>query len=105
MNLNSVVHFVNVRNYDPIFEAKQKDIDWDELFVSTDSKLTFEKHTIYGNDTVVELNKYCNAKNINLITFASKHRNFWENLMHKSITENVALSNILPIMVIHSDDV
>jgi nucleotide-binding universal stress UspA family protein len=104
LNIHAGVHFVNVRNYDPPFEAKQKDIDWNELFVATDPNLSFEKHTIYGNDTIAELKKYSEEKNINLIAFASKHRNFWENLMHRSITENAALSTVLPIMVMHLDD-
>jgi nucleotide-binding universal stress UspA family protein len=104
LNIHSGVHFVNIRNYDPPFEEKQKDIDWNELFVGSDLELSYEKHTIYGSDTINELKKYSQEKHINLIAFASKHRNFWENLMHSSITENMALSTTLPIMVMHLDD-
>lgn len=104
LNIHAGVHFVNVRNYDPPFEAKQKDIDWNELFIATDPNLSFEKHTIYGNDTIEELKKYSEEKNINVIAFVSKHRNFWEHLMHSSITENAALTTVLPIMVMHLDD-
>ena len=104
MNIHAHIHFVNVRNYDPILETKQKDIIWDNLFVTNDSNLTFEKHTIYGNDTVRELVRYSETKNINLIAFASKHRNFWTNLAHKSVTENMALSSNIPLLVMHLDD-
>jgi len=104
VNMHAAIHFVNVRNYDPPFEAKQKDIDWDKLFVVSDSDLSVEKHTIYGNNAVEELKKYSEEKHIDMIAFASKHRSFWENLMHKSITENMALSAIVPIMVMHLDD-
>jgi len=104
VKLNAGIHFVNVRNYDPVGEAKQKDIDWGELFVASNSNLPYEKSTIYGNDTIRELNKYCEGKNIDLMVFASKHRNFWENLMHKSITANMSLSTTIPIMVMHNDD-
>jgi nucleotide-binding universal stress UspA family protein len=104
LNIHSRIHFVNVRNYDPILEPRQKDIDWNKLFVSNDSNLSFEKHTIYGNNTVEELKKYSGDKNINLMTFASKHRNFWTDLMHKSITGNMVLATRIPIMVMHLDD-
>jgi nucleotide-binding universal stress UspA family protein len=104
LNIHAGVHFVNIRNYDPPFEEKQKDIDWNQLFVGSDAPLSYEKHTIYGSDTINELKKYSQQKHINLIAFASKHRNFWENLMHSSITENMALSTTLPIMVMHLDD-
>ncbi len=104
LNIHAGVHFVNIRNYDPPFEEKQKDIDWNQLFVGSDPALSYEKHTIYGSDTINELKKYSQQKHINLIAFASKHRNFWENLMHKSITEEMALSTTLPIMVMHLDD-
>jgi nucleotide-binding universal stress UspA family protein len=104
LNIHSRIHFVNVRNYDPILEPRQKDIDWDKLFVSNDSNLSFEKHTIYGNNTVEELKKYSEDQNINLMTFASKHRNFWTGLMHKSIVGNMALATRIPIMVMHLDD-
>lgn len=104
ISIHASIHFVNVRNYDPILEPKQKDIKWDGLFVPTDASVSFEKHTIYGNNTVEELKKYSESKNINLMAFASKHRNFWTNLAHKSITENMALSSNIPVMVMHLDD-
>ncbi len=98
------IHFVNVKNYDPLFEPKQEEINWDKLFGFEVLHQPFHKHTIYGNDTVEELNNYCNEKNIDIMTFFTKHRNFWQSLMHKSITENSALLAIIPLMVVHIDD-
>ncbi|MES2761159.1 MAG: universal stress protein [Bacteroidota bacterium] len=103
VSIDASIHFVNVRDYDPVFERKQKNINWNELFVKIES-ITLEKHTIYGNDTVKELNKYVEEKSIDLTVFVSKHRNFWESLAHKSATENMALSGIAPMMVMHLDD-
>jgi len=103
VNIGAHIHFVNVRNYDPILEPKQKDIDWNELLVDS-AFLTNKKATVYGNDTVNALKKYSDGYGIHLLAFASKHRNFWENLAHKSITENMALSTIKPLMVMHLDD-
>lgn len=98
------LHFVNVRDYDPMFTPKQKDFSWNELLVSKHPDFYYEKQTIYGDDTVQELINYSNAKSIDLMCFASNHRNFWQNLAHKSITENMAIASIIPIMVIHLDD-
>lgn len=101
--LRADVHFVNVKNFDPVFEKKQEEINWDELIVK-DPNLSFEKHTVYGNDTIEQLKNYSEEKGINLMAFVSEHRNFWEKLIHKSVTENMALSTITPIMVLHLDD-
>lgn len=98
------IHFVNVKNFDPVFELKQNEVSWINLFNSANPDSYFETHTIYGNDTVGELKKYSEENNINMMAFASKHRNFWGNLIHKSITENMALSTVIPMMVIHLDD-
>ena len=102
-NFDADIDFVNVKNFDPPLENKQKEIDWSELIVN-DKNYSFQKHTIYGNDTIEQLQKYSDEKQIDLMVFASKHRNFWQNLLHKSITENMALSTTIPIMVIHFDD-
>lgn len=103
-HINADVHFINVKSYDPVLENKQKETNWEELFGSNHSDLNFEKHTIYGNDTIEQLQKYSEEKGIDLLAFVSMHRNFWENIMHKSVTENMALSSIIPIMVMHFDD-
>ena len=102
--MDADMHFVNVKNFDPVLENKQKETNWEELFGPNHYDLNFEKHTVYGNDTIEQLQKYSEEKSIDLVLFVSKHRNFWENIMHKSITENMALSSIIPIMVMHFDD-
>jgi nucleotide-binding universal stress UspA family protein len=104
MNINANVHFVNVRNYDPILEPKQKDINWDALITENHPGSTYRKETIYGNDTVAELKKYSEENDIQLMAFASMHRHFWSDLAHKSITGNMALSATIPLLVMHLDD-
>lgn len=103
-NLHTVVHFVNVRNYDPILEPTQKDIDWSDLLQGSSPNFAFKKATIYGNDTVVELKNYCDLNKIQLMAFASKSRGFWSTLVHKSTTTEMALSTTIPLMVMHLDD-
>jgi len=98
------LHFVNVRNFDPMLENKQKEFNWNELPIYKNPNFYFEKQIIYGNDTVKELEKYAIDKDIDMICFVSRHRNFWQNLVHKSMTENMALSSTVPILVLHIDD-
>lgn len=104
LNLEATIHFVNVRNFDPMLEPKQKEMNLNGIFESVNSNLHYEHRTIYGNDTIKELKTYSEENKINLMTFVSKHRNFWGSLVHKSISENMAMSTTTPIMVIHLDD-
>ena len=98
------LHFVNVRNFDPPFETRQKEFNWDELFISKNPNFYYEKETIYGNDTVKELVEYSMSKGMDMMCFVSNHRNFWQNLVHTSVTENIANSSVIPILIIHIDD-
>ncbi len=104
-SLNSDLHFVNVKNFDPVFETPQKEVNWEGLSAASFSNINFEKHTIYGNDTIEQLQKFGTEKNIDLMVFVSERRNFWESLIHRSITENMALSlDTIPLMVFHLKD-
>ncbi len=100
--MQAKIHFVNIKKSHLSPDEKEK--EWDQFIVDVEPGLSFEKHTIYGDDTVGKLKKYSEKNSINLLAFVSKHRNFWESLMHASITENMALSVITPIMVMHIDD-
>jgi nucleotide-binding universal stress UspA family protein len=104
MSLNASVHFINVKDFDPPLETKQTEINLSNLLSSVHNDLSFEEHTIYGNNTVEELKNYSEDKHIDIIAFVSKHRNFWEGLIHKSITQNMSFSVDIPMMVIHIDD-
>jgi nucleotide-binding universal stress UspA family protein len=103
LSVKASIHFVNVKNFDPVFEPRQIDTDWTALS-GIDPALYFEKHTIYGNDAIEQLQKYSEENGVDMIAFVSKHRGFWKSLLHKSMTENIALSTIIPIMVMHVDD-
>jgi nucleotide-binding universal stress UspA family protein len=67
--------------------------------------LSFKIQSIYGEDKIEALKKYADANRINLMVFVSQHRGFWENLVHSSVTQNVAMASDIPIMVLHMDDV
>ena len=103
--LNAGVHFVHVEDFSPDYKSKVAEIIWTELFSAHDApSLSFEIHTLQGSNKIEELTNYAEKNNINLAVFMSKHRTFWQNLVHKSITENMALSTEIPMMVMHLDD-
>jgi K+-sensing histidine kinase KdpD len=97
----SELHFIHVED----FSSGVSKIIWDELFTPANKNLSFKIQSIYGEDKIEELKKYADANRINLMVFVSQHRGFWENLIHSSITQNVAMVSDIPIMVMHLDDV
>ncbi|MBC7411769.1 MAG: universal stress protein [Bacteroidia bacterium] len=98
------LYFVNVRNTESMIEDEPNQFDWEELFTVRNPNFYYEKETIYGNDIVNELIKYSTNKYIDVMCFVSNHRNFWQKLAHKSITENMAISSTIPMLVLHLDD-
>lgn len=102
--LNAAVHFVHIEEFTNN-DKDVTDIVWDELFSTSDPSLAFEIHTIYGEDRIKELKDYSEKNKINLMAFVSKHRNFWQNLMHNSVTQNISISTNTPMLVMHFDDI
>jgi nucleotide-binding universal stress UspA family protein len=103
--LNAGVHFVHVEDVSSDYKNNIAKIIWTELFSADDApSLSFEIHTIAEGDTIEQLQKYAQDNQINMMVFMSKHRSFWQNLVHSSVTTNMALSTEIPMMVMHLDD-
>jgi nucleotide-binding universal stress UspA family protein len=102
--LKATIHFVHIQDAASNSSSEKVDISWNELFPSADPGHGFEIHTIVGNDVIGELSAYAEKHEIHMMAFVSKHRSFWQNLWHTSVTENIALSTNTPLMVIHLDD-
>ncbi len=101
--LGSNIHFVHV-NENLLADDKLMETIWDELFTTSDPRVAFEMHTIYNGDVVDQLQKYATDHHIDLVAFVNKKRNFWQNLMHNSVTQNVAISIDKPMLIMHFDD-
>ncbi len=104
LSIDAAIHFVHIEDFSKAEESKVSEIIWDELFSLTDPQLSFEIHSIFGNDKIDELKQYAESNDIDLMAFVSKHRSFWENLMHRSVTQNLAISTHIPMLVMHLDD-
>ena len=103
--IDAGVHFVHVEDFSADYKENIAKIIWAELFSADDApSLSFEIHTISGGDKIEELRKYAEENEVKLMAFVSKHRTFWQNLVHKSVTEHMAISTEIPMMVMHLDD-
>ncbi len=97
------IHFVHVgpggeRDLDKQrerFEASFGDADYSKPFI-------FSK--MVSDDIVGALYEYAFYHRIDLMVFVTHHRAFWDNILHKSVTNEVLASCDIPILVIHSDD-
>jgi nucleotide-binding universal stress UspA family protein len=79
-----------------------------ERFEASFGESGYDKPFIFSkmvSENVVEaLYEYAFYHRIDLLVFVTHHRSFWDNILHKSITNEVLASSDLPLLVIHSDD-
>lgn len=96
------IHFVHVseegdtENYQEIESRLFK-----VLFNGNEPKFAFNMTNVEGHSVVDGLNDYAIKHNIDLVVMVSPHRNFWEQLFHKSVTKAMTLNTKLPILVLH----
>ena len=102
-SLTAKLFFVHVDEH-PKGDYTLTETIWEELFNRSDPSVAFEMHTINSSDTVGELTKYADKKAIDWFIFVSKHRNFWQNIIHRSVSQNVAMTTTKPVLVMHFDD-
>jgi nucleotide-binding universal stress UspA family protein len=97
------VHFVHVG------PGGEKDLDVQrEQFEASFGDSGYNKPFIFSKmvseDIVGALYEYAFYHRIDLLVFVTHHRSFWDNILHKSITNEVLASSDLPLLIIHSDD-
>lgn len=66
-----------------------------------DRPFTFSK--MVSDDVTGALYEYAFYHRIELLVFVTHQRSFWENILHRSVTHEAALSTDLPMLIIHSD--
>ncbi|MCB0525466.1 MAG: universal stress protein [Saprospiraceae bacterium] len=97
------IHFVHVgaggeKGLDEqrkVFEAEYGEANPDRPFIF--SKMVSE-------DIAGALYEYSFYHRIDLLVFVTHHRNFWDTILHKSITNIALLSSDIPVLIIHSDN-
>jgi nucleotide-binding universal stress UspA family protein len=100
-HFNAKVDFVHVDDTD-----KVENIDslFEEMFAEVNADFPFDIHKVENKDISVGLKQYAEENNIDLMIFVTKHRNFWQKLVHHSITEDMTLFTNKPMLVMHFDD-
>ena len=90
------VHIGKEDNY-PIWKI-------DEAVLGVSAPSAILKKNIDRVDVVTALNQYCLGHKIDLLIMATKHRKFWDSIIHTSMTREMALEPHLPLLVFHDDD-
>ncbi len=66
--------------------------------------IAFRFSAVKGKSVIEGIEQYTHDYHIDLVVFATRRRNFWENLIHKSQTKRMALNTELPLLVMHIDE-
>lgn len=97
------IHFVHVG------PGGEKDLEtqrerFEESFAESGYSKPFIFSKMVSDNIVGALYEYAFYHRIDLLVFVTHHRAFWDNILHKSVTNEVLASSDIPILVIHSDD-
>ena len=99
----STIHFVHVEQEDTVPIAITDQL-MQQLFKEKAPSLAFEFVRIQEERIVDGLLQYVDSQPINLVSIGTKHRSFWERILHKSQTKAMALKTKKPLLVIHLED-
>ena len=55
-------------------------------------------HFIEANDTVNGIKDFCDSKNADLLTVIARHHSFFDKLLHKSVSQELAFSSKMPLL-------
>ncbi len=67
-------------------------------------KLEFKMAEVESSTVWEGLNEYADNNEVDLLVMVTKHRKIWENLLHRSVTRQVAVHSKLPIFILHVDE-
>jgi nucleotide-binding universal stress UspA family protein len=102
----AVLHFIHVHKNDenPALNISLEDKLFNILFKDGDPDFAFNMASVDANTISEGLNTYIGENDIDLTILVTHHRNFWERILHKSVTKAMAINTNIPILVFHDDD-
>lgn len=101
---NAKIHFVNVKNIDKSFENYTSTRMFNLVHqINTANDVEVQYDTVVDTMPWRGIYTYADAEQANLVVIVTKHRNFFENLLHHSMTEDLSTDAHLPILILHSD--
>lgn len=99
----SAIHFVHV-TADASGTAPFKEIVFRELLEKKKINRAYYISTVIEDDVLEGLSAYQKANKIDLFVVVSLKRSFWDSILHKSTTKQIALSpKNVPCMVLHAN--
>jgi nucleotide-binding universal stress UspA family protein len=101
---DSQLHFVHIGKTElteKTLEQKIFEID----FRYAGGKYPFRFERMVSDDVVASLTEYANLYNADLIVFITEHRDFWHDLLHKSVSREMLFNTKIPMLVAHLEDV
>jgi hypothetical protein len=95
---DAVIHFVHIPENEKQ-KGKSTEKIWRELYEKAAASSPFKLHKLGGSNMMHNLKKYIHKHRINLTAFVNKKRCFLQGLMHTKITQNIAFTEGLPILI------
>lgn len=95
------LHFVHVQEENDGEMAIETQL-FDTLFKEKFPDISINFSQVPGNSVMEGLLTYARENRIDMLIFVSKHRNFWEKIIHKSATREMALHSKLPMLIFHT---
>jgi nucleotide-binding universal stress UspA family protein len=101
----STLHFVHVKNIDKAFDNYNSTKMYDFIdAMDLDSEVNVVYETVIDAFPWRGLYTYADGSSADLMIVVTKHRGFFENLIHHSLTGEISTDAHLPILVLHSND-
>jgi len=96
------IHFVHVGpGGEPDLDVQRE--RFREIFEASGYDKPFIFSKMVSDEIVGAMFEYAFYHRIDLLTFVTHQRSFWDNILHKSVTNEALASSSLPILVVHSD--
>lgn len=74
-----------------------------KAFAAESPELKVTAHVIDEESVVEGVNTFAKKANADLVVMVTKHRSFWERIVHTSITKQVAMYADEPVLIVHVD--
>lgn len=97
------IHFVHVVT-DPEQAEAVEDAVFAQIFEGEQlPPVAFHLVGIRDDKPWEALSRYAREHKADLLITVTRHRSFWERMMHKSVTKRLALGTTIPMLVLHLD--
>jgi nucleotide-binding universal stress UspA family protein len=98
------IHFLHV-NTPSEKHPRTETLTFEKLLEREKTKVPFTVENIEAETVPDGIRAYTVENPIDMIITVTRHRSFWENMTHNSVTKALAWNTHIPIMVLHSDDI